>query len=186
TALGVLQGAVMPVVLVNPELDLSGWKIRKVLAPHEGSPSNSETVRPGAELAELASAELIILHVAAAGAAAPQERGSIGPPAYLDQPQHEWPAWAGEFLERLACVCPMAALRVRLLLGQGEPAGEILRVAGEAAVDLILLTWKGRWAPGRAKTLKQVVREAPCPVMVAPLPAEGVGRPPPATPPDRR
>lgn len=177
TALEVLRGAVAPVVLVNPELPLTGWRLRKVLLPHEGTPANSEAVRPGAELARRAGAELIVLLVAAPGAAAPQERGALTPPAYLDQPQHEWPAWAGEFMERLACVCPLADLRVRLLLGRGKPAAEILRVTRESAADLILLAWKGLWEPHRAETLKQVLREAPCPVMVTALPTGGQAAP---------
>lgn len=173
TALEVLRGAVAPVVLVNPELPLTNWRLRKVLLPHEGTPANSEAVRPGAELARRASAELIVLLVAAPGAAVPQEHGALTPPAYLDQPQHEWSAWVGEFMERLACVCPLADLRVRLLLGRGRPAAEILRVTRESAVDLILMAWKGRWAPHRAETLKEVLREAPCPIMVTSLPTEG-------------
>jgi len=166
TALAVLRGGVCPVVLVNPELPLSGWTLRRVLLPHEGSPATSDAVRPGAELARLAGAELIVLQVAAPGAALPQERGSLVPPFYLDQPQHEWPAWGAELIQRLGCVCPLSGITVRLLLGHGNPATEILRVAREQSADLIVLAWKGRWAPERAETIKAVVREAPCPAMV--------------------
>ena len=169
TALAVLREAACPVVLVNPDLALGGWTLRKVLLPHEGTPTTSDALRPGAELARRAGAELIVLQVAAAGAAAPGEAGSLVSPAYLDQPQHEWPAWAGEFIERLACICPLEGLRVRLLLGHGTPSAEILRVAGAEAADLIVLVWKGRWEPARAETLKAVVRDAPCPTMVVRL-----------------
>jgi nucleotide-binding universal stress UspA family protein len=166
TALSVLRGASCPVILVNPARPLQDWRLRKVLLPHEGTPATSDGAKPGAELARRADAELLVLLVAASGAANPQERGTLTSPFYLDQPQHEWPAWAGEFMERLACICPLSDLRVRLLLGRGSPSSEILRVAREESVDLIVLNWKGIWAPERAETLKAVVREAACPTMV--------------------
>lgn len=166
TALAVLREAACPVVLVNPRLDLEAWALRKILIPHEGTPAMSDAVRPAAELARRAGAELVVLQVAVAGAAAPAEAGSITPPAYLDQAQYEWPAWASEFIERLACVCPIAGLRVRMVLGRGPAADEILRVSREQAASLIVLAWKGRWAPSHAETLRQVVRDAPCPTLV--------------------
>jgi nucleotide-binding universal stress UspA family protein len=52
------------------------------------------------------------------------------------------------------------------MLGHGAPGEEILRVAREAQADLIVLTWKGRWAPEHAATFKAVVRDASCPTMV--------------------
>lgn len=166
TALAVLRATPCPVVLVNPELDLAGWRLRRVLLPHEGTPATSDALRPGAEFARTADAELIVLQVAEAGIPVPAESGSLTPPAYLDQPQHEWPAWGGEFLERLACICPLSGLRVRLLLGRGAPAAEILRVAHEQAADLVVLAWKGRWGPERAATLRAVVAGGPCPILV--------------------
>ncbi len=166
TALSVLRGASCPVILVNPARSLPDWRLRKVLLPHEGTPATSDAAKPGAELARRAGAELLVLLVAASGAANPQERGTLTSPIYMDQPQHEWPVWVGEFLERLACVCPLDDLRVRLLLGRGSPSLEILRVAREESVDLIVLAWKGNWSPEHAETLKAVVREAACPVMV--------------------
>lgn len=169
TALTVLTGAPCPVVLVNPEHGPDRWALRTVLLPYEGAPVDSGAVRLGAELARRTDAELVVLQVAAAGVAAPQQQGSFLPPAYLDQPQHEWPSWAEEFMERLACECPLAGLRVRILIGRGAPGAEISRVARERAADLIVLAWKGRWGPSRAETLKTILREAPCPVMAVRL-----------------
>ena len=145
---------------------LHGWRLRRVLFPHDGSPAAAGAVRRAAEFARRAGAELLVLQVAVGGIPVPEERGSLTLPLYLDQPQHEWPTWVSEFIERLACVCPLAGLRVRLLLGRGEPAAEILRVVREESADLIVLAWKGNWAPEHAVTLKAVLREAPCPIMV--------------------
>ena len=104
----------------------------------------------GAQLARRAGAELIVLQVVAADAPILSGRDSLAPPLYVDQPQHEWSAWAAEFIERLGCVCPLAGLRVRLMLGRGTPAAEILRVARAHVADLIVLAWKGGWGPERA------------------------------------
>ena len=48
--------------------------------------------------------ELVVLHVATAGTERPTEPGTLVSPRYVDQPQHEWPAWAQEFLDRLRAV----------------------------------------------------------------------------------
>jgi len=163
-ALAVLCGAHCPVVLVGPAQAPDDWALGKVLAPHDGSPTVSDGLRPATELARAAGAELIVLQVACDTRA--QETGSIGSPLYLDQIQHGWPAWSREFLHRLSCICPLADVRVRLLVGHGAPANETVRVAKEEPADLIVLAWKGCWDAGRASTLKAVLRDAPCPVMV--------------------
>jgi len=166
TAFGVLRGASCPVVLVHPERGLHDWRLHRILLPHDGSPATSTALRSAGEFARRVGAELIVLLVAAAGAAKPAERGSLTTPFYLDQPQHEWPAWAREFIDRLACLCPLDDLRVRLILAHGSPEAEIVRVAAEQSADLVVLAWRGEWGPEHAATLKAVLRRAPCPMMV--------------------
>ena len=162
--LAVLSGARCPVVLVNPAHTVGEWTLRRMLAPHDGSPTVSDALRPAAELARTAGAEFVVLQVASDTRAL--ETGAIAPPRYLDQLQHAWPAWSEEFLQRLACVCPLADVQVRLLVRHGEPADETIRVAGEESADLIALAWKGDWAPPCAATLKAVLQGAPCPILV--------------------
>jgi nucleotide-binding universal stress UspA family protein len=162
--LAVLRGAPCPVVLVDPARARDGWTLRRVLAPHDGSPAVSAALGPGIELARAAGAELVVLQVAHEARAL--EIGSIAPPAYVDQVQHSWPAWSEEFLQRLALVCPLADVRVRLCVRHGEPADEAIRVAAEESADLIVLAWRGGWEAPHARVLKAVLREAPCPVMV--------------------
>jgi nucleotide-binding universal stress UspA family protein len=167
-ALAVLRGAGCPVVLVDPARSQGGWTLKRMLAPHDGSPAVSDALRPAARLARAAGAELAVLQVADGPRAL--EVGSIAPPAYVDQVQHSWPAWSGEFLQRLASLCPLADVRVRLLVAHGEPADETIRVAREESADLVVLAWKGRWEAPHASTVKAVLRGAPCPVMVTRIP----------------
>jgi len=165
TATNVLRNAPCPVVLVPPGRDSIAWHLQHVLVPHDGTPTTSAALRPAAELAERASAELLVAHVTGIRAA-PAEPGSLTTPRYVDQPQHEWPAWTREFVKRLECICPLGHLHVRMVLAHGNPAAEIVRLAKKQAADLMVLAWRGKWEVPRAMTLKDILREAQCPIMV--------------------
>jgi nucleotide-binding universal stress UspA family protein len=166
TALAVLRGAACPVVFVSPEQNLEGWRLRRVLVPHDGTPGVSAAVATVVELAKEAGAELLVVLAMDTGRGGKLEPGSLPTPLYLDQPQHEWPAWAREFIERVACHCPGRNLHMHLHLRCGRAGPEILRMAAEEAADLIVLAWKGEWTHGHADVLKAVIRKAPCPVIV--------------------
>jgi nucleotide-binding universal stress UspA family protein len=163
-AQAVLCGAACPVVLVDPAQAPDDWTLKCMLAPHDGSPAVSDALGPAIELAREAGGEFVVLQVAHDTCA--QETGSIAPPQYLDQVQHTWPVWSGEFLQRLDCLAPLAGVQVRLLMAHGDPARETIRAAGEQSATLLALVWKGRWEAPHAAVLKAVLREAPCPVMV--------------------
>jgi nucleotide-binding universal stress UspA family protein len=165
TAMKVLQDAPCPVVLVPPERGATPWHLHHVLVPHDGTPTTSGALQPAAELADRAHAELLVAHVTNVRAA-PAEAGSLTTPRYVDQPQHEWPAWSSEFVDRLACICPLGHLHVRMFLAHGDPAAEILRVSDRQSTDLIVLAWRGRWEAPHAAILKDILRKAHCPIMV--------------------
>jgi nucleotide-binding universal stress UspA family protein len=163
TALKLLKNAPCPVVLVQPERPPLPWKLQRILLPHDGSPATSAAIRPAAELARKAGAELDVLHVTFPGARAAAEQGSLTPSRYLDQP-HGWPAWGQEFLERLLSVSSLGAAKVRVRLAVGAPEVEVLRAAVEDSSDLILLAWHGVWDDTHAGIVKAAIRRAPCPV----------------------
>ncbi len=165
TAMKVLHEAHCPMVLVPPERGAVPWRLHHVLVPHDGTPSTSAALQPAAKIAERAHAELLVVHVTGIRAA-PAERGSLATPRYIDQAHHEWPAWASEFLNRFACMCPLGRLHVRILLAHGDIAAEVLRLSEQQSTDLIVLAWRGIWQAPRAETLKNILREARCPIMV--------------------
>ncbi|MBI2863109.1 MAG: universal stress protein [Chloroflexi bacterium] len=165
---GVLKKAPCPVVFVRPESPRRGERIASILLPLDGTPTTAAAVGPAMEIAASNEARLDVLYVVASGAARPEEPGTLTAPRYMDQPQHEWPAWAREFVERF-CTCPgveRPSLSTRLFLRRGEPAPEILGFAGENKTDLIVLVWRGLLRGKRAATIKAVLRHAPCPVLV--------------------
>lgn len=166
TARAVLERAPCPVVLVRPERGTAPWDFRRMLLPHDGTPSTSGSIAPAVALARRAGAGIDVLHVASPSSHVRSERGALTPPRYVDQPQHEWPAWLGEFLERLGSVCPLASLDVRMWLGHGVPGEEVLRVAEQQDDDLIVVAWRGAWGDHHASTVKLVVERARAPVLV--------------------
>ncbi|HWP35205.1 MAG TPA: universal stress protein, partial [Thermodesulfobacteriota bacterium] len=90
----------------------------------------------------------------------------LAAPRYLDQPQHEWPVWVGECLDRLRALGQSPPVPMRLVLAAGRAAGAIVEFAARHDTDLIALAWRGTLGPGRAATVRGVLAAAPCPVVV--------------------
>lgn len=162
TAEGVLENAPCPVIFVPPARGVKAWHFGSALVPHDGTPSSSGAVPAMVELLRKAHASLWVLYVAQADGASP-EAGGLAMPRYVDQPQHEWPSWIDEFLDRFHL---KGVPNMRFAVAAGEPGDEILRAAREHAVDLIVLGWRGTLASKRAVVLKKILAEAPCPVLV--------------------
>jgi len=164
-AAAVLSTAPCPVVLVPPARGAKRWALRRMLVPHDGTPTSAATIGPATELALKAAAELVVLHVATPGADTPPEPGTLVSPHYVDQPQHEWPAWAQEFLARL---CAVGGARngteMRLAVARGEASAAIIDFARQS--DLIVLGWRGALKPGRARTMQRVICDTACPMIV--------------------
>ncbi len=164
-ARAVLRGARVPIVFVNPARPLAPYVIRRIAFPHDGTPTTGVAITSACDLAARTRAELLVLHVAAA-AGAREEPGSLDAPFYVDQPQHEWPAWTREFLERLCASRQHPRISPRLLLLRGDPADALVRHATDHEVDLIVCGWRGSLEPSRAKVLRSLIERAPCPVLV--------------------
>lgn len=165
TARDILTTAGCPVVLVQPERGTEPWRLRRVLVPHDGTPTCAAAIGHAAGLARRCKAELSVLHVPTACGAA--ETGTFAAPRYLDQPQHEWPAWAQEFLRRARILGEAPAdVPMRVFLARGEAGQAIVDFASRGGHDLIALAWHGVLDADRAATLKRVIQRAPCPVMI--------------------
>jgi nucleotide-binding universal stress UspA family protein len=78
-------------------------------------------------------------------------------------------------LPKLAECEECAGLNVEDIIVHGDPAAEIVRVADERKVDLIVISSHGRTGLGRiifGSTAEAVVRHAHCPVLVVKPPQE--------------
>ena len=154
------------IVLLAPERGDRAWLIRRVLLAHDGTSSSDCATAAAAEVAQSARAEVIALHVAARKGPHPEQRGSLPAPRYIDQPQHEWPAWAGEFMDRmLAMGAPSSSIQFKLVVTGGQPGSEVAQVARERDVDLVVMAWRGKWRSEHHAT-RVVTRTSGCPVLL--------------------
>lgn len=167
-----------PILLVRPEAGAVNGRppgpLRRLLMPLDGTPTTAAALAPATELASCLCATIDLLYVVKPDGTLPTERGSIGAPRYVDQPQHEWPGWTAECVERLGSYlarCP-AGVAVRMYLGRGAIADEIRRFAVEHEDDAIVLVSRSRLEPGRAQILRAVLDSTPCPVLLVSAPAE--------------
>lgn len=164
-AAAVLRTSSCPVVLVPPTRGRKSWALHRLLVPHDGTPTSAAAMGPATDLASMAAAELIVLHVATPGVERPVEAGTLVSPRYVDQPQHEWPAWGREFLDRLCAIGgAKGGIEIRLAVARGDAGAAIVDFAQQS--DLIVVGWRGALEPHRAQTMRRVIRDTMCPVIV--------------------
>ena len=128
--------------------------ISRVLLPLDGSREAAAAVAPTVRLLTDAGIDLVVLHVF--------DRTTV--PRFWDQAAHARRSWEPEFLARY---CPYPA--VRLHLRAGAPGEQVVTVAGQERVDLIVLGWSQRLDPDRAATVRRTIAEAQVPVMLMPV-----------------
>ena len=159
-----LTESAAPIFVVR---DAAPPRITRILVPLDGTPSTAAALGPAVELARAVGASLDILLIGHAGQLA-SEPGAMGPPHYVDQPQHEWAEFTHEFLDRfiggIAHVPPEVA--ARLYIGTGEPAAEIHRFEETLHPDLLVLVWHGDSTGDHGGVFQRVLRAARCPTLV--------------------
>ncbi len=161
-----LQSAPCPVIVVPQVREPGAWALRTMLVPHDGEVNTSQHLGFSADLAYRSGAEVIVLHVATMKREHLAQEGSLPCPRYVDQPQHEWPAWREEFLSRFLTIeKTLGPTAAKVFIRSGEPGPEIASFAAEHKADLIALGWQGRWDENRAATMRAVLSSAPCPVL---------------------
>ena len=154
------------VIILRPSTKLV--TVKRILAPLDGTPSTAAALAPAGELAQRLGAGLDLVLIEDLAAPPSTESGAMAPPQYVDQPQHEWPAFSAEFLQRfLGSIAHVPrGVPTRFFLGAGHPADEILRFARELDTDLIALVWHGGCAAEPGLCFRDVVRGTRRPVLV--------------------
>jgi nucleotide-binding universal stress UspA family protein len=165
----ILRRAPCPVLLVRPEMEFKEWTLRRILIFQDGTAAAARALCPVARLAEKSGAEVLILHVTSERTPEALEPGAMVVPAYVDQPQHEWPSWMDAFLGRIRHLCRMSPdVALRFHWTRGEPGREIVRLALRGAADLVTLLRSRSPDAVRGQIFRQVLRDAPCPILVLP------------------
>ncbi|MFT3773710.1 MAG: universal stress protein [Minicystis sp.] len=153
-------------IILRPGATLG--RLQRILVPLDGTPSTAAALEPAGELAKRAGAALDIVLIEDAAKPPPTEPGAMAPPQYVDQPQHEWPAFSAEFLQRFLggiAHCP-PGVPTRFFLGAGHPSDEILRFAHQLDTDLITLVWHGGCSAEHGGCFRDVIRGTRRPVLV--------------------
>lgn len=158
-----------PVVIVPPGRDMQAWQLHRELLPQDGTPDCAAALAQVINQSRQLGIENLILRVAGANVSQPTDPGSLATPRYVDHPQYEWESWSREFLDRIVGMgADLNLAGLRIMVATGEPAAEILRVAQEQSVDLIIMPWHCILHSGRARMIKAVLDGAICPVMLLP------------------
>jgi nucleotide-binding universal stress UspA family protein len=144
-------------------------RIATILHPTDLSPRSEPAFLLACSLARDHGGRVIVLHVA--------ERPLVAPGGAMIHPP---PGGAFEAIEEQvrAVKPPDAAVPVEHLLEEGDPVEEILRVARECRVDLIVMGTHGRTGLTHlllGSVAEQVVRRATCPVLVVKTPFGELG-----------
>jgi nucleotide-binding universal stress UspA family protein len=141
--------------------------LRRIVVPLDGSPSSSEAMRVTDEAFCGRGREIVVVHVGTADM--PDEPGSLPAPRMVDQEHYEWSSWHDEFTMRFA-TCPEGG-RHRTVVGVGDPPEVIVKEATTPPADLIVLAWAGVFAAGHSLFVRRLLEEAPCPLLLVPVPA---------------
>lgn len=154
-ALELITALDRPVLVVPSEVELP-FRLRRVLVPLDGTLTTTLALREMIDLVCETDVELIALHVL-------DERSL---PRFVDQPQHEVEAWAGEFLARY---CPGRPDAARLEVRVGPPGRHVLEVARDVRADLLVLGWSQDLSPGRAKVVREAIERGTVPTLLVPV-----------------
>lgn len=166
--LAVLADPPCPVYVVRSALGVRSQihrlrHLRRILVPLDGSAEAALSVSEAAELAERAHARLLMLHVVSANLEVAQPHTA---PAYSDQYYHELEAWQEEFRRAgFARAARPAGVKVEVALRCGDPGPAIAEYAADEDCDLIVAAWGGRLSSGRAAVVRQLLAQAPCPLL---------------------
>ncbi len=144
-------------------------KLKRILVPTDFSESARHALTYGMSFAREYQAELVLLHVV--------ETIAVGYasdlfPVPMAEVFEEISSFAKKELGELGASARERVSSVREVLVQGKPSAEIMRLARDLEVDMIVLGTHGKGMLDKAifgSTTERVVRRAPCPVLTCHL-----------------
>lgn len=149
-------------------------QIRSILLPTDFSECGNYALTYAASFARTFGASIICVHVIEPMVPTVGYSGMTEPLPLADI-SAQLEDSAERELPKLAEGEECAGLEIEEVIVHGEAASEIVRVAKDRQVDLIVLSSHGRTGLGRilfGSTAEAVVRHAPCPVLVVKPPQE--------------
>ena len=149
-------------------------RLKKILLPTDFSGCANYALPYAAAIARAAKAQIICVHVVEPVVPAVGYTGLADPMPIADISEQLEDS-AERQLPKLAECEECSGLNVEEVIVHGDAAAEIVRVASEQEVDLIVISSHGRTGFGRiifGSTAESVVRHASCPVLVVKPPPE--------------
>jgi nucleotide-binding universal stress UspA family protein len=140
--------------------------LKKILCPTDFSEPSYEAIKAAKELALYFQAELFLIHVITPTPFIP-EIPSVAAPRLLIAEQ-EIESYAKKSLGKLVEKFELKNRPVHLMVLVGNPADEIVRIANEEKVDVIVIATHGRTGLNRlifGSVAERTVRLADCPVL---------------------
>ena len=153
---------------------VTGLQLQKILLPTDFSGCANYALPYAAAIARATGATIICLHVVEPIVPAVGYSGLAEPMPIADISEQLEDSAERE-LPQLAECDELSGLEVEEVIVHGDPAAEIVRVASEREVDLIVVSSHGRTGLGRiifGSTAEAVVRHAICPVLVVKPPPQ--------------
>jgi nucleotide-binding universal stress UspA family protein len=141
------------------------FRLKKILVPIDFSPASKDAFKHAIHFAEKFSAELTLLYVLEA-APSPSFAGIPGAPSFSEADRSS----AEKKLRVLIASTRNGSVgRARWKMRDGIPSHEIVEMAKEANIDLIIMATHGYTSWRHfciGSTAERIVRAAPCPVLV--------------------
>lgn len=171
--------------------------VQKILVPIDYSEDSLEALQWGASLATKYGAKLILLHVIPKAVeeiypSGPEWIGPFTPPSYYyegmapgTRPRRteplliDWQERAKAQLSDFATMNLKEPVPLDVQVAVGRPVDEILRLAREQRVDLIVMGTHGRTGLRHlllGSVAEAVARQAPCPVFTVRIPGQETAR----------
>jgi nucleotide-binding universal stress UspA family protein len=144
-------------------------RLQRILVPTDFSDSARHALTYGVSFAQEFQAELLLLHVVET---IPVGYASDLFPVPMAEVFQEMSGYAKAELAKLGALAREKQVPVRETVTQGKPSAEIVRIAREETVDMIVLGTHGTGILDKAlfgSTTERVVRRAPCPVLTCRL-----------------
>ncbi|MGC2108159.1 MAG: universal stress protein [Candidatus Korobacteraceae bacterium] len=145
---------------------------KKIVCPTDFSEAASAAVQHARELAAHFGSELVLVNVVPVVPALPNDPNWV-----LKIPEYEASlhADATQNLRELAASIEAKGVCVRTVVGHGDAASEIVRIAQDEGADMIVIATHGHtgWRHvAFGSVAEKVVRRAQCPVLTYPVAAE--------------
>jgi nucleotide-binding universal stress UspA family protein len=142
-------------------------KVKKILAPTDFSDLSKAGISYALETARETGAEVVAYHVIDLGSAFENRRANFGPCRDMLANSR---AVLDRFLAEHFADC-IDLVEVRQVVEFGAPYKNIVDIAANEGVDLIVISTHGRTGIDRfilGSVAEQVVAHAPCPVLIVP------------------